>query len=85
MNPLKWPRAQQYALAIGTLLGGVGGLIVGYFANQPSYATAFVNPFYSWVFGGNGDYDWGSAEWAVSGAIIGAAVIYTQRLLRNSN
>jgi prepilin signal peptidase PulO-like enzyme (type II secretory pathway) len=70
MNPLTWQREHQVALLLGTVLGIVAGLLVGFTHNDIHLTTLQY-----WV-AGNG------IRWAVSGAFFGAGVIYVQRLLR---
>jgi hypothetical protein len=71
MNPLTWQREHQMALLIGTVLGIVAGLFVGYVHHDIRFAT-----LQQWFSG------WSSVRWAVFGALFGASLIYIQRLLR---
>jgi prepilin signal peptidase PulO-like enzyme (type II secretory pathway) len=70
MNPLMWQREHQVALLLGTVLGIVAGLLIGYTHNDIHLTT-----LQNW-FAVNG------FRWAVFGALFGAGVIYVQRLLR---
>jgi hypothetical protein len=71
MNPLTWQREHQVALLLGTLLGIVAGLLIGFFRHDIHLAT-----LQQWIF------SWSSFRWAVLGALFGAIMIYVQRLLR---
>jgi hypothetical protein len=71
MNPLTWQREHQVALLLGTMLGIVAGLLVGFTHNNIHLAT-----LQQWVAGGPG------FRWGLLGAFFGAGLIYVQRLLR---
>jgi hypothetical protein len=71
MNPLTWQRRHQVALLLGTVLGIVAGLLVGYVHNDVHLTTLQL-----WLRAGPG------LRWALLGAFFGAGVIYIQRLLR---
>jgi prepilin signal peptidase PulO-like enzyme (type II secretory pathway) len=70
MNPLTWQREHQVALLLGTVLGIVAGLLVGFTHNDIHLTT-----LQHWVASSG-------IRWAVLGALFGAGVIYVQRLLR---
>jgi prepilin signal peptidase PulO-like enzyme (type II secretory pathway) len=71
MNPLTWQREHQMALLLGTVLGILAGLLVGYIQHDIHLAT-----LQQWMSG------WSSIRWAVLGALFGAGLIYVHRLLR---
>ena len=70
MNPLTWQREHQVALLLGIVLGIVLGLLVGFTYEGFHYATVerwnIVSRF----------------RWGILGALVGACVIFIQRLLR---
>jgi hypothetical protein len=70
MNPLAWRREHQAALLLGTVLGIVAGLLVGFFHHDIHLAN-----LQQWIL------SWSSFRWAVLGAFFGAGLIYVQRLL----
>jgi hypothetical protein len=72
MNPLTWRREHQVALLLGTALGVVLGLVVGFVHNDIHLAT-----FGAW------SADLHSFRWGAMGALVGAGVVYIQRLLRS--
>jgi predicted ABC-type sugar transport system permease subunit len=71
MNPSTWRREDQVALLLGTVLGIVAGLLVGYIQHDIHIVT-----LQQWFSG------WSSIRWAVFGALFGAGLIYVQVLLR---
>ena len=71
MSPLTWRREHQVALLLGAVLGIVVALLVGFMYNGVHYATLGT-----WLWGGS------PLRWAVLGALVGAGVIYLQRLTR---
>lgn len=77
MNPLRWQREHQVALAVATLLGFAAGLAYGYsrgetyrFSDWLYYA---ISPNYT---------HHGDLGWSIFGAIIGAATIYVAHLMK---
>ena len=70
MNPLTWRREHQIALLLGTVLGIVAGLLVGFVRAGIHFET-----LQQWISSLSG------FRWAVLGALFGAGVIYVQRLL----
>ena len=95
MNPLIWKREHQLALAIAAAVGCVGGLVFAHLGpNSSHWRFCFFGTNRLCLF----DYDWGYeslivnwgsfvpilivAGWALLGAILGAAVVYTRQLMR---
>ena len=70
MNPLTWQREHQLALLLGVVLGIILGLLAGFTYEGFHYATVD-----HWA-------PMSRFRWGLFGAIVGAFVIYIQRLLR---
>jgi len=73
MNPLKWRREHQVALALGAAMGICVGLVIGYIYNDVHFANATLPLF---LEGGSG------FRWGVFGALVGGCTIYVRQLLR---
>jgi hypothetical protein len=71
MNPLNWRHEHQLALVVGAAVGIAIGLLVGLIYNGIHYATLF-----QWL-----GWSWSAVRWAILGALIGGATIYTRQLL----
>ncbi len=91
MNPLRWRREHQIALAIAAALGGIACVVIGYFVYSVGLGDGaedfgnWVQAPFSFFLYQYPVYDFASAEWFTFGAIIGGAVVYVGRLLRKSN
>ena len=69
MNPLNWRNEHQLALVVGAAVGIAMGLLIGFIYNGIHYAT-----LYQWL-------GWSAIRWAILGALVGGATIYTRQLL----
>lgn len=79
MNPFKWSFRHQLALFMGVLIGGLIGLVVGYFAYvAPGRGLSF--DYYSTRLIRSGGI-W----WILAGGLVGLGVVYICRLLSEQN
>ena len=69
MNPLNWRPEHQLALVVGAAVGLAVGLLTGFIYNGVHYATLS-----QWL-------GWSAIRWAILGALLGGATIYTRELL----
>jgi hypothetical protein len=69
MNPLNWRPEHQLALVVGAAVGIALGLLIGFIYNGVHYATLS-----QWLVGS-------AFRWAILGALVGGATIYTRQLL----
>ncbi len=78
MNPLRWKREHQIALAGAVLVGFALGLAFGYardthFSSFWEWFVTALNPNYPGT---------GGIGWSVFGAFMGAAAIYVVQVMR---
>ena len=72
MNPFAWRQEHQVAIIVGAILGAVILEVIGFMYRGLNYALTTSALFWS-----------GSTiRWAILGALIGAGIVYVQRLLR---
>jgi len=71
VNPFKWKREHQVALSLGAFIGLLVGPIIGFAVSGNGASWDY------WVW----QLD-KTAPWAVFGALIGVAVIYTFEMAR---
>ena len=72
MNPFAWRQEHQVAIIVGAILGAVILEVIGFIRRDLYYAEMTSGLFWSAS----------SVRWAILGALIGAGIVYVQRLLR---
>jgi hypothetical protein len=72
MNPLAWRQENQVAIILGAALGAVILVVIGFIYRGLNYGTITSTLFWSAS----------TTRWAILGALIGAGIVYGQRLLR---
>jgi hypothetical protein len=72
MNPFVWRQEHQVAIIVGAILGAVILEVIGFMARDLHYATITSELFWSAT----------TVRWAILGALIGAGIVYVQRLLK---
>jgi len=72
MNPFAWRQEHQVAIIVGAILGAVILVVFGFMYRGLNYSLL------------NSELIWSasSVRWAILGALIGAGIVYVQRLLR---
>ena len=72
MNPFAWRQEHQVAIIVGAILGAVILEVIGLMYRGLNYGLTTSGLFWSAS----------SVRWAILGALIGAGIVYVQRLLR---
>ena len=72
MNPFAWRQEHQVAIIVGAILGAVILVVLGFMYREQNYGTITSGVFWSAS----------TVRWAILGALIGAGIVYVQRLLR---
>jgi hypothetical protein len=72
MNPFAWRQEHQIAIIVGAILGAVILEVLGFMYRGLNYGR--TNPELFWSAS--------TLRWAILGALIGAGIVYVQRLLR---
>jgi hypothetical protein len=72
MNPFAWRQEHQVAIIVGAILGAVVLEVIGFMYRGLNYALTTSDLFWSAS----------TIRWAILGALIGAGIVYVQRLLR---
>ena len=72
MNPFAWRQEHQVAIIVGAILGAVILEVIAFMRRGLDYATMTSGLFWSAS----------TVRWAILGALIGAGIVYVQRLLR---
>ena len=72
MNPFAWRQEHQVAIIVGAILGAVILEVIGFMYRGLNYALTTSALFWSAS----------TLRWAILGALIGAGIVYVQRLLR---
>jgi len=75
MNPLGWKREHQIALVLGGSLGAMVGAIYGAIHRVEDH---LLRSFYS-----DAAWQMHMVMWAAVGCLLGATLVYVQRLLRS--
>jgi hypothetical protein len=78
MNPLRWKREHQVALAVAALIGAFVGPLVGYALYAAGSGAEGAIGLNYWFTGRR----IGNLLWAIPGAAIGAGIVYALRLAR---
>ena len=73
MNPFAWSQEHQVAIIVGAILGAVILEVLGFMYRGLNYARTTSDLFWSAS----------TVRWAILGALIGAGIVYVQRLLRS--
>jgi hypothetical protein len=89
MNPLRWHRPQQIALAICVTIGGSAGVIVGYLFyrlqdGSEDFGEWALMPF-TFNLMDTAFYNIASIEWFAVGGLMGAGLLYAVMLAKKSN
>ena len=71
MNPFAWRQEHQVAIIVGAILGAVIFEVIGLMYRNLHYVT--MSPHF---------WTGSTIRWAILGALIGAGIVYVQRLLR---
>ena len=77
INPTNWSRNEQIAAIIAAVIGLVVGVIVGYLVYAAPRAGGSGIPFGYWL---THPFRYSVFWWALTGAVVGVAVIYVRRL-----
>jgi hypothetical protein len=80
MNPSKWSREHQIALALAIAVGFLAGYVLGYVIYGVARDAGSAVPFAYWA---GRPLRYSGLWWGLSGAIVGAALIYIRRLTSN--
>ena len=72
MNPFAWRQEHQVAIIVGAILGAVILEVLGFMYRGLNYGLTTSGLFWSAS----------TVRWAILGALIGAGIVYVQRLLR---
>jgi hypothetical protein len=72
MNPFAWRQEHQVAIIVGAVLGAVILVVIGFMYRELNYGLIGSGLFWSAS----------TVRWAILGALIGAGIVYVQRLLR---
>jgi hypothetical protein len=72
MNPFAWRQEHQVAIIVGAILGAVILEVIGFMYRELNFGTISSELFWSAS----------TIRWAILGALIGAGIVYVQRLLR---
>jgi len=72
MNPFAWRQEHQVAIIVGAILGAVILEVIGFMYRELNFGTISSGLLWSAS----------TVRWAILGALIGAGIVYVQRLLR---
>jgi hypothetical protein len=72
MNPFAWRREHRVAIILAAVLGAVIWVVIGFIYRGLNYGTITSGLFWSAS----------TTRWAILGALIGAGIVYVQRLLQ---
>jgi hypothetical protein len=72
MNPFTWRQEHRVAIILGAVLGAVILVVIGFIYRGLNYGTITSGLFWSAS----------TTRWAILGALIGAGIVYVQRLLQ---